>query len=175
MFMQKRAAMCIRGRWAVQKFKQIKNFRWGVAHLPRSPLIKKRATLLISSALCISKTSKRKEEAWKLLKFLISKEAQSKTAQSGLHIPSRKSVAYSRFFLKSTDINKHQWKLGNRIKHQLFLEALKYAVYPPKHHRWPLIVERIAQWFHPVFSGLYKARNVIKTRQQRFQRIMDTK
>jgi len=47
----------------------------------------------------IFKASKHKEETWELLKFSISKEAQTLYAKLGLTIPSRRSIAYSDEFL----------------------------------------------------------------------------
>lgn len=171
-FSSQKVAMCAYGRWAVLKFKDIKDFRWNIAEIPKSPNTGERKTTLFTAAYCISKTSRYKEEAWKLIKFLTSKEGQAEVARSGQAIPIRKSVAYSDAFLNAKEINKYQEKLGNKVDHAVNLKALEYADIPPSHVNWLAIRQKLDQWFQPLFIGTATAESIIRDKQKAFEKIL---
>ncbi len=172
-FSSQKVAMCAYGRWAVLKFKKIKKFKWGIAELPKAPTTGKRASMLFTACYSISKKSKKKQNAWKLIKFLTSVEGQIDVAKSGQAIPSRKSVANSDAFLKSVEVNQYQTKLGNTIDHSVNLKALEYSDVVPSHVNWLDVRAKVDQWLQPVFLGTEKAKSKLKETQQKFQDILD--
>lgn len=94
---QGRAAMYPTGRWAVPGYRdEIKGFAWDVAQMPYK---ERKATAMFVGIYAIPKTSKHKTEAFQLLKWLISADAQAIIARSGQAMPSRRSLAASKDFL----------------------------------------------------------------------------
>jgi len=170
-FTSNKVAMCVYGRWAVLQFKGIKRFKWGVAPIPAAPS-GKRVTSIFTTAYSISKKSRVKKNAWRLVKFLTGKKAQRFVAESGQAVPSRKSVANSDYFLRSNEVNKYQIKLGNEINHQVFLDAMKYAKLPPAHRNWLAIRDALSQWFQSVFIGVVKAEKQLSQTQPKFQKLL---
>lgn len=71
-FMTGKIAMQVTGAWMVEQYRQIKNFKWDVAPPPGNV---KRANHLRVGGYMISSQSKYKDEAWKFVSFLFSKEA----------------------------------------------------------------------------------------------------
>lgn len=92
MFLQGKVGMYLSGRWMVPKFRQEAKFDWDIVEFPKT-------MFMDSSGWAVSKTSKHKPEAVKLIKFLASKENSQKFAQSGLIVPARIDSAYSELFL----------------------------------------------------------------------------
>jgi len=97
-FMSGQVAMAFLGRWLVPKYAAENKFPWGVAPFPAGP--RGTRTPLVGDFYCIPKEARHPREAWELVKFLCSPEGQRISAQSGLLIPSRKSVALSDVYLK---------------------------------------------------------------------------
>lgn len=174
-FASQKVAMCAYGRWAVLKFKDIKDFRWGIAEIPKSPNTGKRVSTLFTASYAIAKNTKRKEDAWTLVKFLTSKEGQVDTARSGMAIPSRKSIAESKDFLESEEVNQHQVKLGNKIDHRVNLKALDYALVPNSHPNWLKVRTKLDEWFQTVFLGNDTALSKMKEKQKAFEAILNEK
>jgi len=166
-------AMLILGRWAVTKLKLINNFRWGISEIPKSPRTGKRESVLFTAGYAISRKSRRKEQACQLVKYLLSPEAQRKAARSGIGIPSRRSIAYSRDFLHSPEINRNQKKLGNLIDHSINIRALSYSQVPPSHRNWLSIRARLNQWLQPGFMGSRTMKDIIESRQPNFEKLME--
>lgn len=92
MFLQGRVGMYLSGRWMVPKFRQEAKFDWDVVEFPKT-------MFMDSSGWAVSRTSKHKSEAVKLIKFLSSENNSKKFAQSGLIVPARVDSAYSESFL----------------------------------------------------------------------------
>jgi multiple sugar transport system substrate-binding protein len=65
------------------------NLNYGIAELPGG---KQKATLAFTVAYVMNKNSKNKDDAFKLLEFLTGKEGQQFVVDSGLALPSRKSM-----------------------------------------------------------------------------------
>ena len=97
LFLQGKVAMCTYGRWASMQFRHVKDFDWDVVELPRH---RTQATCLFTVCYGIARQSKHPEEAWTLLKFLVSPEAQEMVAHSAQAIPARRSVAEGPAFLR---------------------------------------------------------------------------
>ncbi|MCM1339141.1 MAG: sugar ABC transporter substrate-binding protein [Muribaculaceae bacterium] len=119
MFLQGRLGMQVSGRWLVPKYRQEAKFDWDVVEFPVGIVGKN--VPLDASGWVISKSSKHKPEAAKLIKFLSSKESMEKFTQSGLIVPARVDVANSRYFLD-----------GQKPKHsQVFLSTIETSVPTP--------------------------------------------
>ena len=89
---------------------------YGVALYPKGP--KGRYTFFGGSDLAVFKFSKNRELAWQLIKYLVSKEAQIKYANTTGFVPARKDCFNDSYFI-------------NDPKRYIFTEAVKYGrVYP---------------------------------------------
>lgn len=97
MFLQKKLAMHLSGRWLVPKYRQEAKFDWDVVEFPQG----KNGSIvpLDASGWAIAKASKHKKEALMLIKYLSSKESSEKFTTSGLIVPARIDVAKSAYFL----------------------------------------------------------------------------
>ncbi|RKD32742.1 extracellular solute-binding protein [Thermohalobacter berrensis] len=88
---QEKAAMCIEGGWMIPFMKQAgPDVNYGIAKLPKG---EKHGDLAFTVAYVMSKNTEHKEAAAEVIKFLTGKKAQKMVAESGLAIPSRKSMA----------------------------------------------------------------------------------
>ncbi len=96
MFLTGRLAMSSEGSWMLRAFADIDHFQWDVAPLPKG---KRDVAVVNGLGIAIYAKSKQKEAAWKLVKFLSSKEYQEPLATSGTSIPALKSIAYSPTYL----------------------------------------------------------------------------
>ena len=92
MFLQGKIGMHLSGRWMVPKYRQEAKFDWDVVSFPHK-------MFMDSSGWAISKSSKKKKEAIKLIKFMASEKNSQKFAQSGLIVPARIDSANSKYFL----------------------------------------------------------------------------
>lgn len=97
MFLQGRIAMHLSGRWLVPKYRQEAKFDWDIVEFPKGK--KGSIVPLDASGWAISKSSKHKEEAIRLIKFLASERSSEKFVSGGLIVPARKNVANSSVFL----------------------------------------------------------------------------
>ncbi len=97
MFLQQKLGMYLSGRWIVPKLREEAEFDWDIARFPAGT--KGSIVQSDASGWAISKSSKHKEEAKKLIEYLSSKESSEKFTSSGLIVPSRKDVANSAYFL----------------------------------------------------------------------------
>lgn len=112
-----KVAMCTYGRWRTLELKNIRSFKWDVAPLPYN---RKRSSTLFTVCYSIAKQSKKKEDAWKLLKFLVGERGQVNTAESCLAVPSMKRIALSDHFFKPGIL---PFKVNARV----FMDQLSYA------------------------------------------------
>lgn len=87
MFLQKRIAMHISGRWLVPKYREEAQFNWDVAPFPKGDAGS--IVPLDASGWAISKKSPHKNEAFRLVKYLSSSNSIKQMAQSGLIVPAR--------------------------------------------------------------------------------------
>ncbi|MGB9780680.1 ABC transporter substrate-binding protein [Caldanaerobacter sp.] len=89
-FAAKKAAMAIEGGWMIPFLKEkAPDLNYGIAELPAG---KKKSTMAFTVAYVMNKNSKHKDEAFKLIEFLTGKEGQQFVVDSGLALPSRKSM-----------------------------------------------------------------------------------
>lgn len=91
LFSQEKIGMQLSGRWSVPTYKTTIKFKWNVVPFPK---MKKGSVVDVdSSGWCISKKSKNKENAWKLVRFLASQDSIKDFSASGLIVPSRIDVS----------------------------------------------------------------------------------
>ena len=92
-------AMLIESRRATTGLRTVDGLEWDVAPLPVHPGVGEPAVMLHSDAYCMSKASKRKEDATKFVEFALGEEGSAIIARTGRTVPSRQSVAESDAFL----------------------------------------------------------------------------
>ncbi len=99
-FSRRQCAMTISGAWLIPYLQDnAPDLEYGVVELPRG---KKKATLAFSVAMVIPKQSEHKEDAWKLLSYLNGKEGMKTWTESGIALPTRKSVAEENGFYQDS-------------------------------------------------------------------------
>ena len=86
------------GRWVVPSYRQIEDFGWDFAPLPRAPGHEPE-NVVLTVAWAISTRSEFPQESWKLVRHLCSAEAQAAAAPLGLAVPTLRAVAESPAFL----------------------------------------------------------------------------
>ncbi|MBI1290844.1 extracellular solute-binding protein [bacterium] len=96
MFLTGRLAMSSEGSWMVKTFNEIESFQWDAVPLPRH---KESVSPVNGLGNSIYSKSKHKELAWKLAKFLGSREYQENLAKTGTSVPAMKAVANSPIYL----------------------------------------------------------------------------
>ncbi|MBU3158750.1 sugar ABC transporter substrate-binding protein [Clostridium frigoris] len=85
-----KVAMVIEGGWMIPFMKEkAPSVEYGIAELPKG---EKQSNLLFTVAYSMSKNTKHPKEAAEAIKFLTGKKSQEMVANSGLAIPSRKSM-----------------------------------------------------------------------------------
>ena len=141
MFLQGKLAMHLSGRWLVPKYRESADFDWDVAPFPKGT--KGSIVPLDASGWAISKASKHKEEAARLIKYLSSKENLEKFALSGLIVPAREDAAKSKSFLDG----KHPYNA------QIFLEAAKTSKPTPVCVNYNEILDRTKQKLEKKFNS----------------------
>jgi ABC-type glycerol-3-phosphate transport system substrate-binding protein len=90
-FMTGKVAMGGWGRWPVVSFKNSGFYDYDIMYWPKG---KTQVSEIGIGGFPIMKGSKYPNEAWKLIKYLTTKESISLTAGKGVSIPARRSVAY---------------------------------------------------------------------------------
>ncbi len=92
MFAQGKVAMVIEGNWAIPYLKEtVPNLEFGTAEVPT--INDNKGTMVFTVAYVMNKKAKHKAEAWELISYLTGKQGMEKWTQSGLALPTRKSVA----------------------------------------------------------------------------------
>lgn len=98
MFLQGKLAMHLSGRWLVPKYREEAKFDWDIINFPTGNTTSSYIPL-DASGWGISKSSKHKKEAIRLVKYLSSKTSSQEFTKSGLIVPARIDVANSTTFL----------------------------------------------------------------------------
>ncbi len=93
---RRQAAMCISGAWAIPYFRDnYPDLDFGLAVLPKG---KQAATLAFATAFVIADKASYPDDAWTLLSYMAGKEGMKEWTQSGIALPTRKSVALANNF-----------------------------------------------------------------------------
>jgi multiple sugar transport system substrate-binding protein len=126
-FANGRLAMLLSSRRVTATFRGIKGFDWDVAPLPTYG---EAAGILHSDAYCITRGSRAKEGAWKLVEYAIGPEGQRILAGTGRSVPSHIAVSRSRTFLDPAKPPRGA---------QVFLDAIPSVRRVPTISTWPEI------------------------------------
>lgn len=151
LFMQRKLAMVLNGRWAVPLYRKELDFRWDIVPYPRAE-----AGSVVdadASGWVISKQTHQPEKAWKLVEFLASRRAAEAFTEPGLIIPARKDVAQSEVFLRPTEAPAHA---------QYFLDALETGKPIPAVPYWNAVLEKVDKALEPVWDGTRTAEEAVK-------------
>ena len=140
MFLQQKLAMQVSGRWLVPKYRTTAYFEWDIINFP----IGKDGSIvpMDASGWAISKASKNKTQAIKLIQYLSSKENISKMTSSGLITPARIDVANSKDFLD-----------GKPKSSQLFIDVIKTSKPTPVSKNYRELTDEISQKLEPLFNN----------------------
>ena len=141
MFINQKIAMYLGGRWMVPKFRETITFDWDIIEFPSS---KENKVFVDASGWAISKQSKQKENALKLVLFLSSYEQINKLSESGLIIPARINSA-NKYMLKEKD------KKPNNA--EIFLTMLEHSKPTPTNKNYGEINDILEEKVKNVISG----------------------
>jgi multiple sugar transport system substrate-binding protein len=126
MFMTGRLAMFSSGIWETPGLRKITDFDWDVAMFPEGPSgIRGFGTG--GSGYCILKESAHPKEAFRVIKALAGKTAQTAMAQAGLVQPAMKTIAKSKEWTNDGKPPKNKKMLN---------EAMRYVIYDPFSPSW---------------------------------------
>jgi multiple sugar transport system substrate-binding protein len=140
MFLQQQLGMQVSGRWLVPKYRTDAKFRWDVINFPKGD--KGSIVQMDASGWAISKSSKHKLEAKKLIDFLASKDSSEKFAKSGLIVPARIDSSNSKAFLDG--------KAPENAK--VFLDVIKTSKPTPVSVDYNEITDKLAKIFEIKFN-----------------------
>jgi ABC-type glycerol-3-phosphate transport system substrate-binding protein len=89
-FASQAVAMIMDGPWNLPRYRQIKDFRWAVAPLPKGPA--RSATYLAGEHLVIFRQSDHPEKAWTFIKWILKPETQAKFSINSGYLPVNRST-----------------------------------------------------------------------------------
>lgn len=142
MFLQGKIAMQVSGRWLVPKYRQEAKFDWDIVQFPSANKSTKSKVFMDSSGWAISKNSKHKKAALKLIMYLSSKESSQRFSETGLIVPARKDCAYSKYFLDK--------QMPHNSK--AFLDAAQNSVPTPVTLDYPEITDSLKSRVEHLFN-----------------------
>ena len=139
MFLQKRLAMQVSGRWLVPKYRESADFEWDIINFPNGS--KGSIVPMDASGWAVSKSSKNKEQAIKFIQYLSSKENIAKMTKSGLITPARVDVANSKEFLD-----------GKPKSSKVFIDVIKTSKPTPVSKNYRELTDEISEKLEPLFN-----------------------
>jgi multiple sugar transport system substrate-binding protein len=160
LFTTGKIAMIVSGRWVVPRYRTIKDFRWGISHLPKG---KVRATPIFTTAYVMSNKSVRQRDVWELAKFLSGKEGSGFIAELGLGVPSVKSVAHSPHFLNREKLPENS---------EIYLDALSYARLGTRTIYWQEIGNIMDTHLDELWFGKKDAKGVVDAIVEEVNRVL---
>ncbi len=139
MFLQKKLAMHLSGRWLVPKYREAADFDWDIINFPNG----KNGSIVSmdASGWAVSKSSKNKENAIKFIKYLSNKDNIAKMATSGLITPARIDVANSRVFLS-----------GKPESSKIFLDVIESSKPTPVSKNYIELTDNLSKILEPLFN-----------------------
>jgi multiple sugar transport system substrate-binding protein len=179
LFLQQKLAMMVSGRWSVPVLREQAHFSWDVVPLPVGPSGKSRVGI-DASGYAISAKTPHPEAAWALVRFLGSRQAIAKIAESGLIVPARPDVAESGLFQNARPGAKTgQGKLSQAAvlppaHGHVFLDVIPDGVPSHTPPRWNEFAEELQLALEPVWDGEQSAKTAIQAAMPRLQRILRT-
>ncbi len=147
MFINKKIAIYLGGRWMTPKFRETINFDWDIINFPTTDNNK---VYIDSSGWAVSKKSKNKAEAIKFIQFLSNDESLKEISKTGLIIPAKIKVAK---YLIENDKNKKP------THSYLFIEMLSKTKPTPVNENYKIINDIIKESTEPLFNGKKDIKN----------------
>ena len=141
MFINGKLAMYLGGRWMFPKFSEVLTFDWDVVDFPNNDKV-----YIDSSGWAISKKSKNKELAYKLVKYLSSYDTTNKLIESGLIVPARKDSA--KLFIT---LNK---------KNKVFIDMLKESRPTPTNQNYNMINDILKEKSKIMLDGNFPIKEI---------------
>lgn len=141
LFLQEKLAMDLSGRWLVPKYRTDAKFNWDVINFPSGD--KGSIVPMDASGWAIAKSSKHKEAAMRLIKYLSSKASIEKFNQSGLIVPARIDVAKGAFL---QDKNKPQ-------NAQVFIDIIKTSKKTPVSVNYSEVQDKLKEKTNYLFNS----------------------
>lgn len=135
------------GSWGLTGMHADLTFEWDLAEMPVSEVTGRRGTRWNADGWAISSQTKHPEAAWKLAKFISSREAQEIIARGRLGIPAHIEVAREYFSDPRTPQNE-----------DVFLHAVDYMWIDKRHEAPQSVKDAINRALNDVISGAKPAR-----------------
>ncbi len=167
-------AMLLQSRRVVPTLRQIEDFTWDVAPLPRG---KVEAGILHSDAYCMAAAAEDKEAARAFISFAVGPEGQPIAAQTGRTVPSLKEVANSSAFLGlgaglgdgegDGDSNSLRDRLAAPASSEVFLDVIPHIRRVPSISTWPEVEEAFNTTLGRAFYGEIEIDDAIALAQER--------
>ena len=152
MFARGEAAMILFGLWKTPRFREIREFAWDAAMIPREPS----GILDFSlggSAYAVWSGSRNKDAAWRFLKYASGEEGSRRLSADGLSQPARIKIAESDVFLDDKDPRNKRLVLG----------AMKRGKYPPLCRNWTAVKAVIESALAPAWEGTKTLEEVLES------------
>lgn len=136
-----KVAMFINGSWSINTLKENK-INFGVAKLPSFQKDKKSVSIVSSSGVSMSSTSKNKDAAWKFIKYWVSEEANK--ARLGYELPVLKSVSQSENLLKDDTYS---------VFYKMLEQSSGFTPSSFKYEKWSELSQNLTNSFEQVFNS----------------------
>jgi multiple sugar transport system substrate-binding protein len=147
LFKTRKVAMAFGNHSQVALYGQTMGLKWDVVPLPAA---KKRVNILGGAGYVINKNSKHKEEAWIFLKWLTGPVGQAIFADTGVMVPSRKSVREDNIYLRQQPYNT-----------KVFLEETELGQPYPEFLLSAKVDSILNEQLQPIWEGKAKAQEVL--------------
>lgn len=142
LFAQGKLAMEVTGFWNISALKDAK-FNWGIAQLWHG---KEKAVASFSNSLAISSSSKHKDDAIKIVKFLTSAEGQKPIAENALDVPSNLEAQKDDSFINA------KWNT-NGLDLSVFTKSAENTFAPPFVPQWNQITKAMTDGMSQTWNG----------------------
>jgi multiple sugar transport system substrate-binding protein len=139
-----KVGMCSYGRWKCMEFRNIRDFDWDVAELPKDV---RQSTTLFPVCYAIARETPHKDAAWELVKFLTNEETQIAVAESGHAIPSMTRIAQSKHFFEPEAL------AGLGVDGTPNVSSISFARTPPSLLGWQEVRKRLERAVEALWNG----------------------
>jgi multiple sugar transport system substrate-binding protein len=158
-FMNGRIGMVLASRASTPSFREIEGFEWDVAPLPMK---KEKATILHSDAYCMAAASEDKALTWAFVEYAQGPDGQTRAAGLGRTVPSRKDIAQSDVFLKSS---------LPPASSNVFLDMIPHMQLVPVISTWPQVEEVVNEELERAFFGVITVDQAIQLATEQTSRL----
>jgi multiple sugar transport system substrate-binding protein len=161
-FSNGKVALDAEGAWNAANYRRDMQDDWDWAPLPQFKG-KKRVTMGQASPFILAASSKVKDQAWQLMRFLSGPDGEELAMAAGTSQPMLKSQFNSPAFTK----------LQPPHTPQVVVEETKYAVPPPYGPSYMDVQALVSKVLAPVYTGEQTAKQAITAALPQFKQIMD--